>query len=156
MFGSHIFGFGIFLLPHFWIGIILIFGVPVYQFFSFKNVNYAITNKRVVMEQGWIGRKFETVDFDQVTNTDVSIGVFDKLFGGGSGSIVIATAGSATYARQGQTGRPYTMRNIPNPYQVYKFFEKVEQDVKTDIEYPNALRPAENPGYKTDYDPNKK
>src|SRR3989344_5210167 len=45
--GSHIFGFGIFLLPHFWIGIFLVFGIPAYQILVHKHVYYAITNKRV-------------------------------------------------------------------------------------------------------------
>ena len=155
-FGSHFFGFGILLFPHFWIGIILIFVIPLYQFLSYKNIYYAITDKRVIMQRGWIGRSFETVDFDQVTNTEVTVGIFDKLFGGNSGSILISTAGSFTYSRQGGGIKPYTMRNVLNPYQVYKFFEKVERDIKTDIEYPNKFRPEENPGYKTNYDPNKK
>lgn len=156
LFGSHIIGFGILLLPHFWIGIILIFGIPLYQILSYKNIHYAITNKRVITQKGWIGRSFETMDFDQITNTEVVVGVFDKMFGGKSGSILISTAGSFTYVRRGVSGRPYTLRNIFNPYDVYKFFKKVEHDIKTDIEYPNKLRPTENPGYKTDYDPNKK
>ena len=156
MFRLHIFGFGILLLPHFWVGIILVFGIPLYQFLSYKNIYYAITDKRVILQKGWIGRSFETVDFDQVTNTEVVVGVFDKIFGGNSGSVLISTAGSLTYSRQGQVSRPYTMRTVLKPYDVYKFFEKIEHDVKTDIEYPNALRPKENPGYNTDYDPNKK
>lgn len=157
LFGSHIFGFGILLLPHFWIGIGLVFGIPIYQILVYKKTYYAITDKRVILQKGWIGRDFEMIDFDQITNTEVNVGVFDKLFGNGNtGSILISTAGSFTYTRQGIAQKPYTIRNIFNPYDVFKFFEKVEHDVKTDIEYPNRLRPTDNPGYQTDYDPNKR
>ena len=149
-------GWGIFLLPHFWIGIILVFGIPIYQILVYKHVYYAITNKQVLFQKGLIGRDFEMVDFDQVTNAEVNVGVFDKLFGGGnSGSILISTAGSITYGRHGPVQKPYTLRNIENPYDVFKFFKKVSHAVKTDIQYPNKYRPKKNPGYGTDYNPDK-
>lgn len=157
LFGSHIFGFGIFLLPHFWIGIILVFGIPAYQVLVYKHTYYAITNKRVILQKGWIGRDFEIIDFDQITNTEVNVGIFDKLFNQGkTGSILISTAGSLTYARQGTAPRPYTLRNIDSPYDVFKFLGKTAYNIKTDIQYPNELRPDQNPGYKTDYDPKDK
>ncbi len=157
LFGSHIFGFGILLLPHFWVGIGLVFGIPIYQILVFKHTYYAITDKRVILQKGWIGRDFEMIDFDQITNAEVNVGVFDKLFGGGNtGSILVSTAGSFTYTRQGAAQKPYTLRNITSPYDVFKFFKKVTHDVKTDIQYPNKLRPGENPGYQSNYDPNKK
>ncbi len=156
MFGSHIFGFAIFLLPHFWIGLLLVFGIPLYQFLSYKYTYYAITDKRVIFQQGVIGRDFDFIDFDQITNAQVNVGFLDKVFNNGSsGSILISSAGSFTVTRNGTVQKPYTMRNIPNPYDVFKFFKKVSHDVKTDIHYPNKLRPAENPGYKTEYDPKK-
>ncbi len=157
LYGSHILGFGILLLPHFWVGIGLVFGIPIYQILVFKHTYYAITDKRVILQKGLIGRDFEIVDFDQVSNAEVNVGVFDKLFGGGnSGSILLSTAGSITYARQGAVQKPYALRNITNPYDVFKFLEKVTHDIKTDIQYPNKLRPEENTGYQTKYDPNKK
>lgn len=156
IFGSHIFGFGILLLPHFWIGVVMLFGIPLYQVLVHKHTYYAITDKRVILQKGWIGRDFEMVDFDQVTNAEVNVGVIDKIFRKNTGSILISTAGSFTYSKNGRVSKPYTLRNIVNPYDVFKFFKKVSHDVKTDIEYPNKLRPNENPGYKTDYDPNKK
>ena len=150
-----LFGWGIFLLPHFWVGIVLVFGIPIYQILVYKHVYYAITNKRVLFQKGLIGRDFEMVDFDQITNTEVDVGVLDKLFGGGSGSILISTAGSFTYTRRGAVQKPYTISHIDNPYEVFKFFKKVSHAVKTDIQFPNKYRPETNPGYGTDYNPNK-
>lgn len=153
--GSHILGFGIFLLPHFWIGFFLVFGIPIYQILVYKHVYYAITNKRVLFQKGLIGRDFEIVDFDQITNAEVNVGLFDKLFGGNSGSILISTAGSAAHERRDLVLKPYTLRNIKNPYNVFKFFKKVSHAVKTDIQFPNQYRPSKNPGYKTSYNPKK-
>ncbi|MCX6709023.1 MAG: PH domain-containing protein [Candidatus Woesearchaeota archaeon] len=149
-FGSHIFGFGIVLLPHFWIGIFLVIGIPLYLILVHKYTYYAITDKRVIIQKGLIGRDFEIVDFDQITNAEVNVGFFDTLFGGNSGTILIASAGSMTYTRQG-VSRPYTLRNILKPYEVFKLFKEISHAVKTDIEYPNKYRPKTNPGYKTKY-----
>jgi len=155
--GTHIFGFAIFLTPHFWIGLFLVFGIPIYQYLVFKHTYYAVTDKRVILQRGWIGRDFEILDFDKITNVEVNVGVFDKIFGNkNTGSILLSSAGSIIYSRQGPVQRPSTMRNILNPYEVFKFIKKVSYDVKTDIQYPNQLRPSENPGYQTNYDPNKK
>ena len=155
LFGSHIFGFAIFLLPHFWVGVFLLFGIPTYQILVYKHVYYAITNKRVLFQKGLIGRDFEMVDFDQITNAEVNVGLFDKLFGNNSGSILISTAGTFTYGKRGAVSRPYTIRNIENPYEVFKLFKKVSHAVKTDIQYPNKYRPKTNPGYQTGYKPGK-
>jgi uncharacterized membrane protein YdbT with pleckstrin-like domain len=87
------------LFPHFWIGLILVFGYPIYKFLVYKYTYYAITNKRVIIQKGLIGRDFEIVDFDKITNAEVNVGVLDKLFGGNSGSILISTAGTLTYVR---------------------------------------------------------
>lgn len=151
------FGIGFLLLPHFWIGLGLIFGVPIYQILVYRHTYCAITDKRVILQKGWIGRDFEIIDFDQITNAEVNIGVFDKLFGkGNTGSILIFTAGSFAHTSQGTLKKPNIFYNISSPYDVFKFFEKIQYDIKTDIQYPNKLRPGENPGYKTDYNPNKK
>ncbi len=157
LFGSHVFGFSFLLFPHFWIGLGLVFGIPIYQVLVHKYTYYAITEKRVILQKGIIGRDFEIVDFDKITNSEVNVGVFDKLFGGGNtGSILIYTAGAVAYSNQSAVNKPYTLRNVDKPYEVFKLLKKVSYDVKTDIEYPNKLRPGENPGYQTNYDPNKK
>lgn len=158
---SYFYSFGLFkyfiILPHFWIGLFMLLGPTIYNALVFKHTYYAITDKRVIIQKGWIGRDFEMVDFDKITNAEVNVGVFDKLLGGGNtGSILLSTAGSFTYSRRGPVRKPYTISNVTNPYNVFKFFKKVTHDVKTDIQYPNKLRPGDNPGYRTGYDPNKK
>ena len=151
------FAWNIFLIPFLLIGLWMLVGVHIYKWLLYKHLYYAITNKRVIMQKGLIGRDFEYIDFDQITNAEVSVGFWDKAVGKTSGSILISSAGSFTVTRQGQqVAKPYTISNVDNPYEVFKFFKKVSHDVKTDIQYPNKLRPGENPGYQSNYDPNKK
>ncbi len=140
----------LFIFPHFWLGFVLVFFVPLYMYFSYKYIHYAITNKRVIFQSGLIGRDFEIVDFDKITNAEVNVGILDKLFGGGSGTILIFTAGTFTHTRRGVASKPYRLRHVPDPYEVFKYLKKVSHDVKTDIHFPNKYRPKENPGYGTD------
>jgi hypothetical protein len=112
---------------------------------------YAITDKRVIIQSGLIGRDFEIVDFDQITNAEVNVGIFDKLFSSNSGSILLSSAGTVMQTQNGTMQKPFVISSIPNPYDVFKFFKKVSHDVKTDIQYPNQLRPVNNPGYGTTY-----
>ncbi len=86
-----------------------------------------------------------------ITSASVNVGVFDKLFGGNTGSILIPTPSSFVQTKNGAMPKPTTLSNVQNPYDVYKYFEKVSYDVKTDIEFLNQLRPSSNPGYTTQY-----
>ncbi len=145
-----------FLLPHLWVGLGLTFGGPLYSWLVFKYVRYAITDKRVIIKSGVIGRDFKTVDYDKITNVEVNVSVWDRLLAKSSGTICIFTAGTISYGRRGPYHTPYRLSNIRNPYKVFRFFKKVSHDVKTDIHYPNKYRPATNPGYRTGYKPSKK
>ena len=145
------YGTNVLAIPHFWIAIFLILGTPIYVGLSLRYSHYAITTKRILFQKGIVGRDFEIADFDKITNAEVNVGVFDKLFGGRTGSIKISTAGSFTQTRKGPINKPYVISNIENPYEVFKTFQKVSHDVRADISYPNELRPKENQGYKTEY-----
>ncbi len=134
-------------------GISMIFGPPLYAITVHKHTHYAITDKRVLLQKGIIGRDFEIVDFDKITNVEVNVGLFDKILSESSGSILMSTAGSmATYARSGNVMIiPQTLYSVKQPYDVFKFFKKVSHDVKTDMYFPNKYRPNVNLGYKTKY-----
>ena len=112
---------------------------------------YAITDKRIIIQSGIIGRDFKIVDFDQISNAEVNVGLIDKLFGDDSGSISISTAGTFTYGKHGPIHTPRGLSNISKPYSVFKFFKKVSHDVKTDINFPNKYRPKKNLGYNPKY-----
>ncbi|MBI2337376.1 MAG: PH domain-containing protein [Deltaproteobacteria bacterium] len=139
------------LFPHFWVGILLLIGPGLYHFLVYKHTYYALTSRRVLIQKGVIGRDFQIIDFDQITNAEVNVGIFDQFFGKNTGTVLISTPTSFVTSNSGQRAAPYRLCNIVNPYEVFKFFKKVSYDVKTDIEFPNEYRPAENPGYKTEY-----
>lgn len=139
-----------FLYMIFWLTI----GNYIYISLLYKHLYYVITNKRLVIQKGVIGRDFEYVDFDQITKSEVNVGIWDKIFKKNTGSIFVSTSGSFIETNEGkQVATPHMLNNIEDPYSVFKFFNKVTYDIKTDIKYPNQFRPEKNLGYKTEYDP---
>jgi hypothetical protein len=110
-----------------------------------KNTAYAVTNRRVMFRGGLWGINFESIDFDQITDLQVTIGPLEKSIG--AGTISITSAGQSSNARS----LAKAFIGVADPYDVFKEIKKVSLDVKSDIEYPNSLRPSTNPGYKTAY-----
>jgi uncharacterized membrane protein YdbT with pleckstrin-like domain len=130
------------------IGAILSILIPFFRYLSCKATHYAITNKRAICQNGLIGRDFQTLDFDKINNTNVEVGLLDKLFGGGTGSVLIDKVGGTTTTNTSWANM--TFSHVEDPYEAFKYLKKISYDVKTDIEYPNAMRPKNNPGYNTE------
>ncbi len=123
-----------------WLGVALVAVGIGYRGLVHRHTYYGITNRRVLAQGGLVGREFETVDFDKVAGIEVNVGIADKAFGSGSGSIAVGSAGGLC-----------TLRNVRQPYGVLRFLKKASFDVKTDIAFPNKYRPRENPGYRSRY-----
>ena len=144
----------LFLGPFLLVGLVLAVGFPLYRLLVYLNLSYAITNKRVLLQSGIIAKDIVMLDFDQTSNASVEIGFLDVFLGfGQSGSLLLTTRGSLGSDETDPGHAMYVLAHIPHPYDMFKFFERAEYDVKTDMEYPNRLRPAENPGYPTTYPP---
>jgi hypothetical protein len=122
-------------------------GYAIYLALVYGNTVYGYTNRRLLMRSGVVGTSFKSVDYDTIQELNVNVGVIDRLFGTGT---VRAYAGRNT----SKGARIYDQFvSIANPYEVFRAIKGVEVDVKTDWNYPNAMRPATNPGYKTEYTP---
>ena len=105
----------LFFLPQFWIMIAGIFVFPIYVLLAYRHAYFAITNKRIISQSGVVGRDFEIVDFRNITNAEVRVGIINKMFGNTSGSIFFFTA----------SDKYYSFDHLENPYEVFKFFKKV-------------------------------
>jgi membrane protein YdbS with pleckstrin-like domain len=147
-------GFAIIILVIFsLVGLFLVFGTPIYALVAYKYIWYVATDKRIIFQSGIIGRDFNFVDYDKVESADVSVGTIDKLFGKNSGNISIQTSTNGSNSRLGGFNLPLNMMHVTDPYAVMSLFKKVSFDIKTDMNYPNALRPEANKGYETSYKP---
>lgn len=147
------FRYMIFLMPHFWIGLAVMFGPIFSALFSYSRIAYAITDRRVLIESGIFNRSIKTIDMDQISNATVNTSLVDDWFGRNTGTVALSALGGLAnimVVRMGSAVSAFNcLLHIKDPYAVFKFFEKLALDTKTDMEYPNALRPAANPGYQT-------
>ncbi len=91
----------------------------------YGNTVYGYSNKRVMMRSGFLGTDFKTIDYDKISDLQVSVGVIDRMFG--VGTIRPATAASAS-ERSTQLDK---MIAIPNPYEVMKKIKECAGEAKT-------------------------
>ncbi|NJD77651.1 MAG: PH domain-containing protein [Candidatus Methanoperedens sp.] len=111
------------------------------------NTFYAYTNKRLMMRSGFWGTDFKAIDYDKISDIEVNVNPIENLLGVGT---VQAFSGRTTNKGANIYDKFIA---IPEPYEVFKRIKEVSVDIKTDWNYPNALRPERNPGYKTRYEP---
>lgn len=129
--------------------------VVLYILLSHSQIEYGITTKRVILSSGIIGRDFNSIDYDKIVDISVNVGIIDKLLGSSSGSIRVF-AGEIQIAappghHQMSVPKANLLADIDDAYKVYKLLKNTSHDIKTDIEYPNKLRPERNPGYQMEY-----
>ena len=129
--------FGVFFALHLtpvWIWIASI----VSAFKRLKNTEYAFTDKRIIIKTGFFA-KFESIFYSDIASVDLHIGVFDRMFK--VGDIIIRTT----------SGDKHMVEDIENPYFILERLQKISLDIKSDMAFPNDLRPEENHGYNTKY-----
>lgn len=129
-----------------WLGNILTAGR------RWKNTSYFVTNKRIIIQGGFLAVNETSLFYKDIRNAQMRVGLWDKLF---QTADIIFDDGSCfhtgrSHSNSGNSHR-FAFEDLDNGQAVYNTVQKVIMDIQTDIEYPNAYRPAENPGYQTDY-----
>ena len=114
------------------------------------NTYYAYTNKRLMLRSGFFGIDFKAIDYDRIQNLEVNVNPLEKMFNVGS---IRAFTGEFVHTKNGSRPVFSEFSSIQDPYEVFKQIKQVSVDIKTDWNYPNKLRPEENPGYNTKYTP---
>ena len=116
---------------------------------AYSNTVYAYTNRRVMIRTGFIGTDFKSIDYDKISDIEVTVNFIERAYNVGT----IKFFSGRTETNDGTTTKLYDRwEAIPNPYEVFKKVKQVSVDIKTDYNYPNALRPDTNPGYNTRYE----
>lgn len=145
-------GMMLFMIPFFllhlmpvwiWLGSMLTAGK------RWKNTTYYVTNRRIIIQGGFLAVNESSLFYKDLRNAQMKIGLLDKLFGTGD---IVFDSGMILYNRKNQQHGPM-LEDLENPQEVYNRIQKIILDIQTDMEYPNAYRPAENPGYNTQYNP---
>lgn len=133
--------FALHLMPVWiWLGNVLTAGR------RWQNTTYYVTNRRIILQSGFLAVNESSVFYKDLQGAHVRIGLLDKLFG--TGDIVLD---SALPIYHGKKRTPPRLEDLEDPHNVYNRIQRIILDIQTDMEYPNAYRPGENPGYRTDY-----
>lgn len=114
-----------------------------------KNTKYYVTDRRIIIQTGIIGASYETIYYKDIKNVNLRIGIIDKMLG--VGDIYIDTGAVMSTNNGGTRSVKNAILDIENPYEIYPKLQKIVLDIQTDVEFPNAFRPSENPGYNTKY-----
>lgn len=110
-----------------------------------KNTEYAVTDKRVIIRNGLIGYNYQSVYYTDIANVMLEVGTIDSMLKVGDIALLLNAGGAK--------GGTASILDIKEPQEVYTLLQKTVMDIQADIHYPNALRPDVNPGYNTQYRP---
>lgn len=102
-----------------------------------KNIEYVFTTKRIIIRSGII-IDIQNIYYSDIQSVNLRVGLIDRLLK--VGDIYITTA-----------SKTFVLYDIRNPYVIVNKLQKVVNDIKTDIVFPNDLRPEENRCYRTKY-----
>ena len=105
---------------------------------GYKNLEYLFTNKRIIIRSGIIGIDFKNIYYSEIESVNLKVGLIDKMLK--VGDIYIKSK-----------DKSQILFDIDDPYFITQKLQEIVIDIKTDIEFPNGLRPGENPGYSTKY-----
>jgi membrane protein YdbS with pleckstrin-like domain len=101
-------------------------------FVEIKNIEYAFTDRRIIIREGIVGINFQSIYYSDVTSVNLKVGVMDRILHVGD-----------IYISSSET--PAVLFDVKNPYEISSKLQKITLDIKTDVNYPNALRPDVNP-----------
>lgn len=107
---------------------------------AWTNLEYAFTDKRIIFRSGVIAKNVVNVYYADIKGVNMRIGLFDRLFK--VGDIYISSEGQSQ-----------VLYDLENPYFILSRIQKIVLDLKTDVYFPNDLRPQTNSGYNTQYTP---
>lgn len=103
-----------------------------------KIEEYAFTDKRIILKTGLLAPNIVSINYASITSLNLRIGIIEKICKVGDIYIVY-------------TNGKIVLEDIVNPYYIYGELQRIANDIKSDIIYPNSYRPNENKGYKTSY-----
>jgi len=111
----------------------------------YKNTAYIITDRAIYTSGGVFTRNINNKPFAELSHINLHRGIFDQMFNVGD---IIATTSQID-----QNGKVSFIKiaSISNYIETYNLVKKLQTDIYTDVMYPNAKRPKENPGYNTKY-----
>ena len=112
---------------------------------KYRNTAYIVTDRAIYVSGGTFTRNINAKPFAELSYINLHRGFFDQMFHVGD---IIATTNQFN---QNGKAAVISIASISDYIEVYNLVKKLQTDIYSDVMYPNAKRPAENPGYHTKY-----
>ena len=141
-------GMGFFLIPFMLLHMMPVWiylGGVAFSVVRHRNTNYIVTDRAIYVSGGVFAKHFNVKPFAELSHINMHRGVFDQMFNVGD---IIATSNQLSENGNAQSVK---LSSISNYAETYGLIQQLQTDIYTDVMYPNALRPDENPGYDTKY-----
>ena len=119
---------------------------------KYRNTYYIVTDTGIYVSGGVFSKTYNHKPFAELSHVDLHRGVFDQMFN--VGDIMLTSnqlVNNSTYNNSSVTVAGININSIANYTEVYNIIKKLQQDIYTDVMYPNDLRPKDNHGYNTEY-----
>lgn len=122
--------FTLFGLPFVLIGLGLTFGPSIWQLMRYQNMEYMITDQRIITQTGAIGLDTRFVDFDKIQEVYVQVGFIDKMFG--TGTLLVTTAGEYAYvdSHRGVVSMRPNLAAVEEPYELQKLLQEAVEKAR--------------------------
>lgn len=141
----------VFLLIHMMPVWIYLSGV-IFSFLRQRNIEYAITDRGIYFSSGVLSKTINFKPFAEISNISMHRGVIDRMTD--CGDVVVLCGGNGHLSTGGNSMNDrFSIQDISDYQEVFKLVRQMQTDIYSDTMYPNALRPENNPGYGTKYNP---
>jgi len=141
--------FGIFLLIHM-MPVWIYLGGAIFSVLRQRNIEYAITDRGVYFSSGVLSKEIVFKPFAEISNISMTRGIIDRMTGCGDVDFIF---GGPYSSGTNNASNKFSIRDIPDYQEVFTMVRRMQTDIYADTMYPNALRPENNPGYRTQYRP---
>ena len=135
--GEPLIGFPSLFIVGLVMGLILV--PPIWQLLRCRNTDYLITDQRVIIQSGAVGKDTRFVDLSKIQEAHVKVGFIDKRFG--TGSILILTAGQVATGNIGGDTVSWEFGPLPRvtpgisvirePYEVQQLLQEAMKKAQT-------------------------
>ncbi len=124
----------------------LYLGGIIFSFLKYKNAAFLVTDKGVYISRGIFSLTFIHKPFMEIARVSLHRGIIDQMLGVGDVVIGVNQNNNAAEVAYNQINLS-SIYDIKDYQQVYKLVKQLQQDIYSDVQYPNDLRPPKNRGY---------
>ena len=101
-------------------------------FMSYKKTVYLVTNKRLVIQGGYVGIDFKSLPISDISVINVNVDFADKLIKPNTGTMIFASASNPLYTSTSPNAKlsGFMFAHINDPYENYKKIKELIDDLQ--------------------------